>query len=201
MLVGFFFAVSAAGFDLTSFTVLGRAFGVGIGFGLQNIFNNFISGLILLFERPIEVGDEIKIGDANGVVKRIGIRASRIRQWDNSEVLVPNSRLISESVKNWSSIARKRGIEIPISVQHGADANRVIKLLKEIAREHPLGAEKPEPQVIIAEIAAPALNFKLRVWTAQADKTVQLTNDIIVAASRKFAENNIEVPPAAANAV
>lgn len=194
LLVGFFFAVSAAGLDLTSFTVLVGAFGVGIGFGLQNIFNNFVSGLILLFERPVKVGDEIKIGEDSGTVRRIGIRASRIRLWDNSEVIVPNSKLISENVKNWSFYSRKRGVEIPVSVARSTDASQVVNLLTEAAKTHPLVAEKPAPQVILSEIASPALNFKLRVWTTQADKTTQIANELTVTASQKLAENNIEVP-------
>jgi small-conductance mechanosensitive channel len=195
LLAGFFFAVGAAGVDLTRITVLVGAFGVGIGFGLQNIFNNFISGLILLFERPVKIGDEIKIGDAGGTVKRIGIRASRIRLWDNSEIIVPNSKLISENVKNWSSYARRRGIEIPISAAHDADTERVIELLKEAAKEHPMVAEKPAPQVILSEIVAPTLNFKLRVWTAEADKTTQIASELAVSISRSLAENGITVPP------
>ena len=201
LLVGFFLAVGAAGFDLTRFTVLVGAFGVGIGFGLQNIFNNFVSGLILLFERPVRVGDEIKIGEANGTVKRIGIRASRIRLWDNSEVIVPNSKLISENVKNWSYTARKRGIEIPISVAHGTDTSRVIELLTEAAKAHPLVAEKPEPQVLLSDLGAPALNFKLRVWTKQFDKTNQISTELSVAISETLAENNIEIPQVSVNPV
>jgi len=201
LLLGFFFAVSAAGFDLTRITVLVGAFGVGIGFGLQNIFNNFISGLILLFERPVNIGDEIKIGESSGVVRRIGIRASRIRQWDNSEIIVPNSMLISQTVKNGSFALQKRGIEIPVSVAHGADVNVVINLLTEVARANPLVAEKPAPQVILSEIVSPSLNFKLRVWTSHAGEGVRLTGELAVAISQRLAENNVVVstvqtPPA-----
>ena len=201
LLLGFFFAVSAAGFDLTRITVLVGAFGVGIGFGLQNIFNNFISGLILLFERPVNIGDEIKIGESSGVVRSIGIRASRIRQWDNSEIIVPNSKLISETVKNGSFALQKRGIEIPVSVAYGADVNVVINLLTEVARANPLVAEKPAPQVILSEIVSPSLNFKLRVWTSHAGEGVRLTGELAVAISQRLAENNVVVstvqtPPA-----
>jgi small-conductance mechanosensitive channel len=200
LLLGFFFAVSAAGLDLTRITVLVGAFGVGIGFGLQNIFNNFISGLILLFERPVNIGDEIKIGEASGVVRRIGIRASRIRQWDNSEIIVPNSMLISETVKNGAFALQKRGIEIPVSVAHGADVNLVIDLLTEIARSNPLVAEKPAPQVILSEIVSPALNFRLRVWTAHPDKKTQITGELAIAISQQLAANNIVVSPVQATA-
>ncbi|MBO0861257.1 MAG: mechanosensitive ion channel [Chloracidobacterium sp.] len=193
LLLGFFFAVSAAGFDLTRLTVLLGAFGVGIGFGLQNIFSNFISGLILLFERPVNIGDEIKIGESSGVVRRIGIRASRIKQWDNSEIIVPNSKLISETVKNGSFTLQKRGIEIPVSVAHGVDVNVVINLLTDVARSNPLVAEKPAPQVILSEIVSPSLNLKLRVWTSHAEEGIRLTGELAVAISQRLAENNVVI--------
>lgn len=194
LLIGFFFAVGAAGFDLTRFTVLVGAFGVGIGFGLQNIINNFVSGLILLFERPINIGDEIMIENTSGTVRRIGIRASVIKRWDNSEIIVPNSKLISENVKNWSRSTRKRGIEIPVQVAYGTDSQLVIELLTEVAAAHPLVADKPAPQVLLSEFGAAALNFKLRVWTTQFDKTTAISSELAVAVSKTFAENKIAVP-------
>lgn len=198
LLLGFFFAVGAAGLDLTRLTVLVGAFGVGIGFGLQNIFNNFVSGLILLFERPVKVGDEIKIGEESGTVRQIGIRASLIRQWDNSEVIVPNSKLISENVKNWSFSSRKRGIEIPVSVAREADTEKVAELLRQAAAEHPLVAEKPAPQVILNALAAPTLNFRLRAWTTKTDQTLAISGELTTAVNRKLIENGIELTPAAA---
>ena len=201
LLVGFFFAVAAAGFDLTQFTILVGAFGVGIGFGLQNIVNNFVSGLILLFERPVKIGDEIKIGEAGGTVRRIGIRASLIRQWDNSEIIVPNSKLISENVKNWAFSARQRGIEIPVSIAPGADSRLIVELLTKAAAAHPLVAEKPAPQVLLSEIAAPSLNFKLRVWTKHFDKTNQISTELAIAVSETLAENNIAVTQVSPNPV
>lgn len=195
LLVGTFFAISIAGFDLTRVTVLVSAFGVGIGFGLQNIFNNFISGLILLFERPIKVGDEILVNanGASGTVKRIGIRASRIRMWDNSEVILPNSLLISERVTNWSRSIRRRGIEIPVNVPHGTDTEIVISLLKEIAAKNPRVTESPEPQVLLFDVVTPLLNFRLRVWTKEIDNKNQINTELAEEISRVFAENNIPI--------
>jgi small-conductance mechanosensitive channel len=201
LLIGSFFAVAAAGFDLTRFTVLVGAFGVGIGFGLQNIFNNFVSGLILLFERPVKIGDEIKIEEATGTVRRIGIRASVIRQWDNSEIIVPNSKLISENVQNWTRSTRKRGIEIPVSVAHGTDTKLVTELLMRVAAEHPLVAEKPAPQVLLNDFGALALNFKLRAWATYFNKTTQTASELAMAVSGALAENNIAVPPVYPTAV
>lgn len=199
LLIGFFFAVGAAGFDLTRFTVLVGAFGVGIGFGLQNIINNFVSGLILLFERPIKVGDEIAIQEASGTVRRIGIRASIIKQWDNSEIIVPNSKLISENVKNWTRTMRKRGIEIPVKVAHGADANFVTDILNRIAAENPLVADKPAPQVLMEDFGAYSLNFKLRAWTTHYDKTGTIASEMAFAINKEFAKNGVEAPPVPVN--
>jgi len=169
---------------------------------LQNIFNNFISGLILLFERPIEVGDEIRIGDASGIVRRIGIRASRIRQWDNSEVIVPNSRLISENVKNWTLSAGKRGMEIPVTVSDETDIDRVVALLVRTAKSHPLVADEPAPQVLLGEVAPPpTLNFKLRAWTAQADKVTRIASDLALAVGKALTESDVAGRVDRANAV
>lgn len=199
LLVGFLFAVAAVGLDLTRITILVSAFGVGIGFGLQNIVNNFVSGLILLFERPVKIGDEIKIGDASGTVQRIGIRASLVKQWDNSEIIVPNSKLIAENVQNWTFSARKRGIEIPVRVAYGADTQLVTELLASVATAHPLVADDPPPQVILSEFGTVSLNFKLRVWTAQFSKSVTISSEIAVAVSRTLAEHNITFPQVNAN--
>ncbi|HEX2386254.1 MAG TPA: mechanosensitive ion channel domain-containing protein, partial [Candidatus Binatia bacterium] len=119
LLAGFFVAVAALGFDMTKVTILAGAFSVGVGFGLQNIFNNFVSGLILLFERPVKIGDVVQIEDASGVVEHIGIRASIIRTPNGSEIIVPNGKLISERLTNWTLSNRQRTIELPVSVAQG----------------------------------------------------------------------------------
>lgn len=191
LLIGFFLAVAAAGFDLTRFTILVGAFGVGIGFGLQNIINNFVSGLILLFERPVKVGDVIQIADATGTVQSIGIRASIVRVWDNSEIIVPNSKLIADSVTNWTFSSRQRGIEIPISAARAAEPQRVLELLREIAAAHPLVADAPAPQTLFDETTADALKFRLRAWTNDFSQALKIRSDLVAAINEKFAENNI----------
>jgi small-conductance mechanosensitive channel len=133
LLLGFFIALGALGIDLTKVTLLAGAFTVGIGFGLQNVINNFVSGLILLFERPIKVGDVIEAGGNVGEVSRIGIRASIIRTADGSEVIVPNGSLISSQVTNWTFSDRQRAVEISVNVAGGADPQRVVELLKRTA--------------------------------------------------------------------
>lgn len=194
LLLGFFFAVAAAGFDLTRFTILAGAFGVGIGFGLQNIINNFVSGIILLFERPVKVGDSIKVADATGTVRRIGIRASLVQTWDNAEIIVPNSKLISESVTNWTFSSLQRGIEIPIGVAYGTDPKLVIELLQTVAAKHPLVAENPPPQVLFTEFGADSLNFKVRAWTAHGDQSTQIRSDLAVSVNEALAEKGIIIP-------
>ncbi len=194
LLLGFFFAVAAVGFDLTKFTVLVGAFGVGIGFGLQNIINNFVSGLILLFERPVKVGDSVKIADATGTVRRIGIRASLVQTWDDAEIIVPNSKLISESVTNWTFTSLQRGIEIPIGVNYGTDPRFIIELLEKTVAKHPLVAETPPPKVLFTEFGADSLNFKVRAWTLHGDQAVGIRSDLAVAVNEALAENDIIIP-------
>lgn len=194
LLLGFLFAIAAAGFDLTKFTVLAGAFGVGIGFGLQNVINNFVSGIILLFERPIKVGDWVKIGDSDGYVQHIGIRASLVQDWDETEIIVPNSKLISENVTNFTYESKTRGIAIPASVIPNADLPAVIKLLKTTVAAHPLIIENPSPKVLLEEATATALNFKVRVWTEEGDKTTDITSELLIAVNQAIAENNLAVP-------
>ncbi len=134
LLLGFFVALGALGIDLTKVTILAGAFTVGIGFGLQNVINNFVSGLILLFERPIKVGDVIEVGGNVGEVSRIGIRASVIRTADGSEVIVPNGSLISSQVTNWTFSDRQRAVEVSVNVVGGTDPQRVVELLKTYCR-------------------------------------------------------------------
>jgi small-conductance mechanosensitive channel len=129
LVAGFFAALAAVGVDMTKFAIFAGAFGVGIGFGLQHIFNNFFSGLILLLERPVRVGDVIALGGVTGVVQRIGIRASIIRLPDNSELIVPNGQLISERVTNRTVPSRQARIDLRVCVAYGSDPQRVIEIL------------------------------------------------------------------------
>ena len=149
LLVGFFIALGALGIDLTKITILAGAFSVGIGFGLQNVINNFVSGLILLFERPIKIGDVIEVGGKLGEVRRIGIRASVIRAADGSEVIVPNGSLISNQVTNWTLSDRGRAVDISVSVAGGSNVARVKELLKSTAAANPDVVKKPAPQVYV----------------------------------------------------
>lgn len=178
LLLGFFAAVAAVGFDMTRFTILAGAFGVGLGFGLQNIVNNFVSGIIVLFERPVKVGDAIQMGDSAGIVKRIGIRASVIRMENGSDVIVPNGKLISDTVINWSLSIPQREISIPISIPNREEPLRVIESIKEVAREHPLVTKDPEPEALLVEFTPETLKFELHAWTNRFEEWARIRSDL-----------------------
>ncbi len=194
LLAGFLVAIAALGVDMTKFTVLAGALGVGIGFGLQNIVNNFVSGLILLFERPVNVGDVVQVQNDVGVIRRIGIRASIIRLFDSSELIVPNGQLISDKVTNFTLSNRQRRIEINLGVAYGTDPKRVIALLTEVAAAHPLAARNPPPQTLMTEFGTDSLNFSVRLWTDEYDQWLQIRSDVAVALTEALTEAKITIP-------
>ncbi len=190
---GFFLALAALGVDMTRVTIIAGAFSVGVGLGLQNIFNNFISGLILLFERPISVGDIVQIDDASGVVKHIGVRASIIRMINGSEVIMPNGKLISERVINWTLSTRQRGIELPIMVAQGTDPGRVIELLEKTATAHPLVTGEPAPQALFVKLGPDSFGFELRAWTDRSERWMQIRSELAIAISASLAAEKIPI--------
>jgi small-conductance mechanosensitive channel len=193
LVIGFFIGVAMLGFDLTRLTILVGAFGVGLGFGLQNIINNFVSGLILLFERPIKVGDIIQLGGNEGVVKHIGIRASIVEAPNGSEVIVPNASLISDTVTNWTFSDRLRRIDLPVAVGGPVDARRVMELLKATAATQARVLKDPTPQVLLGSFSADSMSFELRVWIDQSGDWSQVRSELALAIRAALAENNIVV--------
>jgi potassium efflux system protein len=191
LLLGFVIALGALGIDLTKITILAGAFSVGVGFGLQNVINNFVSGLILLFERPIKIGDMIDVGGIIGEVRRIGIRASVIRTADGSEVIVPNGSLISSQVTNWTFSDVLRALEISVNVAEGVDPQRVIELLKSAAANQPGIVKEPAPQVYIANFSTDTVTFQLRAWTDQQQAWAQLRSDLSLAIKDILAREKI----------
>jgi potassium-dependent mechanosensitive channel len=191
LLVGFLLGVAALGFDMTKVTILVGAFSVGVGFGLQNIFNNFISGLILLFERPISIGDIIQIGDASGVVERIGIRASIIRTNNGSEVIVPNGQLISDRLTNWTLSNRQHGVELPVAVAQGTDPNRVREILERTAAAHPLVAKDPPPQALVTNLGPNSITVEVRAWTDSSDQWMQVRSELAIAVNAALTAEKI----------
>jgi small-conductance mechanosensitive channel len=194
LLGGFFAALAAVGVDMTRFAILAGAFGVGIGFGLQNIFNNFFSGLILLFERPVQVGDVVEIGATSGVVQRIGIRASIIRLPNSSELIVPNGQLISEKVTNRTYSSHHAAMTLRIGVAYGSDPERVLALLTNVAVAHPLVAKTPAPETFMKEFGADALLFELVFWTDSPLRAPRVQSDVAVGVNAALRDAGITIP-------
>ena len=180
--LGFFVAMGVIGMEMTQFTILASAFTIGVGFGLQNIFNNFVSGLIVLFERPVQVGDVIQVDGDVGVVERIGIRATVVRTLSRSEVIVPNGKLISERVINWTLSGRQRVIEVPVSVVLQSDPERVIAVLEEVARKHPAVLASPPPLAILTRTGPDWMGFELRAAISEAEDWLKVRSELAVAA-------------------
>ena len=194
LLGGFFAALAAVGVDMTKFAILAGAFGVGIGFGLQNIFNNFFSGLILLFERPVQVGDVVEIGAATGVVQRIGIRASIIRLPNSSELIVPNGQLISEKVTNRTFSSRQASMSVRVGVAYGTDPERVLELLTQVAVAHSLVAKTPPPEAFMREFGADALVFEVVFWTDTPLRAARVQSDVAVGINSALRDAAIAIP-------
>jgi small-conductance mechanosensitive channel len=194
LVFGFVVALSMAGFDLSKFALIAGALSVGIGFGLQNMVNNFISGLILIFERPIQTGDVIELGELLGVVKRIGIRASMIRTFTGAEVIVPNGNLISNEVVNWTLSDKVRRIEIAVGVAYGTDPTKVLTLLKNLTLNHPEILEKPESMVLFQGFGDSSLDFEVRFWTGNSESWLELKSQITVNIHDALKRAKIEIP-------
>jgi small-conductance mechanosensitive channel len=187
-------AVSAAGVELNKFTVLTGALGVGLGFGMQNIVNNFVSGLILIFERPIHVGDIVDVGGLEGTVRRIGARSSTVVTFQGAEVIVPNSSLLSNQLINWTLSSPWRRIDILIKVAYGTDPEQLTKLLVGVAESHPGVLLQRPPVALFRGFGESALNFELRFWSSQQDTWLQLQSDVTVAVAKALREAGIEIP-------
>ena len=191
LLTGFFVGLAVFGVDLTKVTILAGAFTVGVGFGLQTVINNFVCGLILLFERPIKVGDIIQIDTDIGEVRRIGIRACVIRTTDGSEVIAPNGTIISNKVTNWTLSDRYRAIEVPVTVARGAAPQHVIEVLKRVAVNHPGVTKEPVPQAYAVSFSSNTVIFNLRAWTERYEDWVQVRSDLSVAVDEALVHENI----------
>jgi potassium-dependent mechanosensitive channel len=193
LMIGFFIALAALGVDMTKFTILAGAFSVGVGFGLQNVINNFVSGLIVLFERPIKVGDVIQVGDAIGSVKKIGIRASVVHAQDGSDIIVPNGTLISNQVTNWTFSDRLRAISAQIQVPRNVDQRVAGELLEQSASETSGVVKNPAPQAFITTLNSKTLTLEVRAWTDQYEDWMKIQSDLWAAINRKLERANIEL--------
>lgn len=191
LLSGLILAVGAIGVDMTKFTILASAFSVGIGFGLQNIVNNFVSGLIVLFERPIKVGDVIQIDDVTGRVQRIGIRASVVRSTNGSDVIIPNAKLISDKVTNWTLSTQLRQIVIPIITKSDANPTEFKALLLQLARNNKWVVETPVPEALFIKRGLDTFEFELRVWTGELDAWFEVRSDLTTEIDAALHKNQI----------
>lgn len=182
------------GFGLSQITILGGALGVGIGFGLQAIVNNFVSGLILLFERPIKVGDMIEIGMEVGEVKELGLRATIVQTFDNAEVVIPNSELITGRVTNWTLSEKRVRVKLPVGVAYGTDISAVLKILLSCADANPMVLTKPEPKALFLAFGASSLDFELRVWIPDFAEGLVVRSELNQDIEAEFDLAGIEIP-------
>ena len=192
--LGFLIAMTAAGMNWSNLALIIGALGVGIGFGLQNLVNNFVSGLILIFERPISIGDVVEVGTLMGTVKRIGIRSSTIRTFNESEVIVPNGLLISQELINWTLSDRQRRLDIPVGVAYGTDLEKVINILQEVAEAHPKVKDYPKPFITFEGFGDSSLDFLLRIWAADFSEGLKIKTEVSINIYRAFAEKGIQIP-------
>lgn len=194
LVIAFTVGVGVLGFDLSNLAIIAGALSVGIGFGLQSIVNNFVSGLILLFERPIKVGDWIVTQSGEGTVKRISVRSTEIETFDRSSVIVPNSELISSAVTNWTHKDKMGRVIIPIGVSYDSDPDQVIALLKEVAKDHPSILNYPAPFIYFGAFADSSLNFELRGFIRDVSTGLGVRSELRIAIYKKFKEAGIEIP-------
>lgn len=192
--VGFSFAILASGMETTRFTLLAGTLAVGIGFGLQNIVNNFVSGLILLYERPVQVGDFVEVSSQMGQVRRIGIRSSTIHTAQGAEVIVPNASLISAEVVNWTLSDRMRRVEVPVGVAYGSDPEQVRRILLAAVGGRPEVPAAPAPEALLVGFGQSSLDFQLRFWVLRFEDWQVVGSEVRIAVLRGLAAAGIEIP-------
>jgi len=194
VVIGLFLAMNLVGIQMTSLTVIFGLLGVGIAFGLQNITSNFVSGLILLFERPVNVGDYIEVGGAMGRVQSINMRSTTVITRNNITLIVPNSSFIEDTVTNWSVGDPKIRVNVPVGVAYGSDTELVKRLLLEVAENHPDVLKDPKSDVLFREFADSSLNFDLRIWILNPMGRFKTISDINYAIDAAFRKHNIIIP-------
>jgi small-conductance mechanosensitive channel len=194
MIIGCLFAFQFVGIDLSGLAVIVGLLSVGIGFGLQNVTSNFISGLILLFERPIKIGDRITVGHTEGDVIAINMRSTTIRSLNNISIIVPNSEFVSSQVVNWSHGDPKVRLIVDVGVSYNSNLDDVIRSLREVADENQNVLKDPEPDVLLSSFGDSSWNMKLRVWLKDPQNYYKIHSDINCEIVRKFRQNGIEIP-------
>jgi small-conductance mechanosensitive channel len=195
IVLGVYVALLLVGLNLSSLAVVAGALGVGIGFGLQNIVHNFVSGLIILAERPIAIGDRVEISGVAGQVKQIQLRSTTIETNDNITYIVPNSDFITSPVINWSHGDPRVRMRLPLGVAYGSDLEKLQRVLMEVALDHPKVLREPKPAVFFNGFGDSSLDFELAVWTAEMTfQPRRFRSELYFAMERKLRENQIEIP-------
>lgn len=194
MTVGILVAFQFIGLDLSALAVIFGLLSVGIGFGLQNVTSNFVSGLILLLERPIRVGDRVTVGDTEGDVIAINMRSTTIKSTTNISIIVPNSEFVASQVINWSHGDRKIRLDIVVGVAYDSDLDKVLEALLAVAREEKTVMEKPAPDVLLDSFGDSSWNMILRVWIPDPFGHHKMRSNLNCAIVRKFREVDIEIP-------
>ena len=195
IVIGWYMALQFVGVDLSSLALIAGGISVGVGFGLQNIINNFVSGIIIFAERPITIGDRVEVSGIAGRVVKISLRSTTVITNDNITMIVPNADFISQTVTNWSHGDPKVRIRVPVGVAYGSDIELLEKLLLEIADENPKSLKDPKPSVLFDSFGDNSLNFELALWTASmTTRPRRFISTINFAIEKKLRENNIEIP-------
>ncbi|MEM6399337.1 MAG: mechanosensitive ion channel domain-containing protein [Cyanobacteria bacterium P01_D01_bin.116] len=192
--VGFLIVLKSTGIDLSSLTVLAGVLGIGVGFGLQNLASNFISGITILFEQPLKVGDLVEVNDLLGIVEKISIRSTVVRTLDNVFVIVPNQSFIENNIVNWSYRDQKCRVHVPVGVAYGTDTTLVTEALLAAARKHPRVLSNPSPKVWFKEFGDSSLNFELLVWVSDPPGIPQLKSDLNFSIEIELNLRNINIP-------
>ncbi len=187
-------AISYVGVDFTNLAIVAGALSVGIGFGLQSIVNNFVSGLILLVERPVKVGDRVVVGEQEGFVRKISVRYTEVETFDRSSVIIPNSDLISNTITNWTHGNSSGRVVIAVGVSYSSDAKKVYDILMEIGKNHPESLTYPPPVVVFEDFGASSLDFTLRVYIPDIQQVLKVKTDLRMSILEAFREHNIEIP-------
>jgi small-conductance mechanosensitive channel len=194
VIVGLLIALAAAGFETSQFAIVFGALGIGIGLGLQNVVNNFVSGLILMFERPIQPGDVVEVSGTSGKVREIGMRATTLTTFEGADVVVPNGTLLSEKLINWTLSDMNRRIDVNVGVAYGSDPRKVIELLASVAATTPGIATEPRPAVLFTGFGANSLDFGVRAWTNDFDDWVAIRTEMTARVYEALRTAGLEIP-------
>jgi potassium-dependent mechanosensitive channel len=194
VLIGLLVSLAAAGFETSQFAIIFGALSVGIGFGLQNVVNNFVSGLILMFERPIQPGDVVEVSGTSGKVRAIGMRATTLTTFEGADVIVPNGTLLSEKLINWTLSDMNRRIDVEVGVAYGSDPRRVLELLRDVALGTPGITPEPEPAIVFKGFGPSSLDFGIRAWTNDFGDWVTIRTEMTTRVYEAFKKEGIEIP-------